>query len=85
MNVHAGALNAVGATPLIRLERIVPDGAADVWLELEGGNPTGSYKDRMAVSLLIMMQPAPWFGKTPRRVVRTEARGDPPHDVRLRR
>jgi cysteine synthase A len=43
---------AVGGTPLVRLERLVPAGTAEVWLKLESGNPTGSYKDRMAVSVI---------------------------------
>ncbi|EAR51954.1 cysteine synthase A [Oceanicola granulosus HTCC2516] len=47
-----GVLAAVGNTPLIRLERLEPAGGAEVWLKLEAGNPTGSYKDRMAVSVL---------------------------------
>ena len=50
-NVGAG-LSAIGNTPLVRLGRLVPDGAAEVWVKLEGGNPTGSYKDRVAISLL---------------------------------
>ena len=45
-------LAAIGNTPLVRLGRVVPDGAAEVWVKLEGGNPTGSYKDRMARSVL---------------------------------
>jgi cysteine synthase A len=43
---------AVGATPLVRLQRVVPDGCGEVWLKVEGGNPTGSYKDRMALSVI---------------------------------
>lgn len=43
---------AVGGTPLVRLRHVVPEGAAEVWLKLESGNPTGSYKDRMAVSTI---------------------------------
>lgn len=46
------ALDAVGNTPIVNLGAIVPDNAAEVWLKLEGGNPTGSFKDRMAVSVL---------------------------------
>ena len=46
------ALNGVGNTPLVSLQKLLPEGAAEVWLKLESGNPTGSYKDRMAVSLL---------------------------------
>jgi cysteine synthase A len=45
-------LAAIGNTPLIRLSRIVPSGAADVWVKLEYYNPTGSYKDRMALSMI---------------------------------
>ncbi len=41
-------LSAIGGTPLVRLDAVVPRGAAEVWVKLEGGNPTGSYKDRMA-------------------------------------
>lgn len=43
---------AIGATPLVRLQRVVPDGAADVYLKLEFYNPTGSYKDRMALAMI---------------------------------
>lgn len=43
---------SVGDTPLIPLQRVVPAGAGQVWLKLEGVNPTGSYKDRMAVSVV---------------------------------
>src|SRR5438477_10466095 len=45
-------LSAIGNTPLVRLSRIVPAGAADVWVKLEYYNPTGSYKDRMALSMV---------------------------------
>ncbi len=36
----------------MRLRQVVPDGCGAVWLKLESGNPTGSYKDRMAVSVI---------------------------------
>ena len=45
-------LSAIGNTPLVCLSRIVPKGAADVWVKLEYYNPTGSYKDRMALSMI---------------------------------
>ena len=47
-----GGLAAIGDTPLVRLGPLVPDGAAEVWVKLEGANPTGSYKDRMAIALV---------------------------------
>jgi len=31
---------------------VVPDGCGEVWLKVESGNPTGSHKDRMAVSVI---------------------------------
>ena len=48
----ASALDTIGQTPILRLEAFEPEGGAEIWLKLEGGNPTGSYKDRMAVSVL---------------------------------
>ncbi len=45
-------LTAIGNTPLVRLSRIFPQGSADLWVKLEYYNPTGSYKDRMALSMI---------------------------------
>ncbi len=42
----------VGGTPVVRLGPVVPDGAADVYVKLEWFNPTGSYKDRMALAMI---------------------------------
>jgi cysteine synthase len=50
--ILSSALQAIGNTPLVRLRRIVPDDAAQVLVKLEGGNPTGSYKDRMALAMI---------------------------------
>ena len=52
MKQKNNALVAIGNTPIVRLEKVVPKSSAEVWLKLEGGNPTGSYKDRMALSVL---------------------------------
>lgn len=49
---YENALGAVGNTPLFRLKAFEPENGAEIWIKLEGGNPTGSYKDRMAVSVL---------------------------------
>jgi threonine synthase len=35
-----------GSTPLVRAPRLSERAGADVWLKLEGANPTGSFKDR---------------------------------------
>lgn len=47
-----GALGAIGETPVVRLSRLVEPGMAEVWVKLEGANPTGSYKDRMALAMI---------------------------------
>lgn len=41
-------LDAIGNTPLVRLRRVVPEGAGEVYAKLEFMNPGGSIKDRMA-------------------------------------
>ncbi|MCC7242475.1 MAG: pyridoxal-phosphate dependent enzyme [Acidobacteria bacterium] len=45
-------LHAIGHTPLVRLHRISPSGSAAIVIKLEDMNPTGSYKDRMALALI---------------------------------
>lgn len=46
------ALDTIGNTRVVRLRRVVPEGHAQVFLKLELLNPTGSYKDRMAKSMI---------------------------------
>ncbi|HKS57667.1 MAG TPA: cysteine synthase family protein [Steroidobacteraceae bacterium] len=48
MPVAANVLGAIGNTPLVQLRRVAPPGCARVLVKLEGGNPTGNMKDRMA-------------------------------------
>ena len=45
-------LNAIGHTPVLRLRKVVGPDAADVYVKLEYFNPTGSYKDRMALAMI---------------------------------
>jgi cystathionine beta-synthase len=45
-------LELVGNTPLVRLQNIVPDGAATVLAKLEFLNPGGSIKDRIAITMI---------------------------------
>ncbi len=44
----AGILEAIGNTPLVELRRISPKPAVRIFAKLEGVNPTGSLKDRIA-------------------------------------
>src|SRR5678815_1860162 len=43
---------AIGNTPLIKLERLAEPGCAEIYVKYEGANPTGSMKDRMALSMI---------------------------------
>lgn len=52
MHVGRSMTDVVGGTPVVRLGKVVPEGAADVFVKLEWFNPTGSYKDRMALSMI---------------------------------
>ena len=45
-------LHAIGRTPVVQLQRIVSPDCADVFVKLEYFNPTGSYKDRMALAMI---------------------------------
>ena len=45
-------LQTIGRTPLVRLHRLVSPHSADVIVKLEYFNPTGSYKDRMALAMI---------------------------------
>ncbi len=45
-------LHAIGHTPVPKLGKVVPPGSADVYVKLEYFNPTGSYKDRMALAMI---------------------------------
>jgi len=42
----------IGNTPLLRLERLTGPDDADIYVKYEGANPTGSMKDRMALSMI---------------------------------
>jgi cysteine synthase A len=48
----ASILEAIGDTPLVRLQRCAPANGAELWLKLEYCNPTGSMKDRMALAMM---------------------------------
>jgi len=43
----------VGCTPVVRLNRVVPEGSATVFVKLESANPGGSVKDRIALAMIL--------------------------------
>lgn len=42
----------IGQTPLVKLEKVTPGNGVEIWVKWEGANPTGSMKDRMALSMV---------------------------------
>ncbi|MFH5186680.1 cysteine synthase A [Paenibacillus sp. TAB 01] len=42
----------IGGTPLVKLNRVVPEGSAEVYVKLEYQNPGASVKDRIAISMI---------------------------------
>jgi cysteine synthase len=47
-----GLLDLIGGTPLVELERLSPKPSVRVFAKLEGQNPTGSIKDRVAKAMI---------------------------------
>ena len=48
----SGGISAIGGTPVARLAHLADEGCAEVWVKMEAANPTGSYKDRMALAMI---------------------------------
>jgi len=45
-------LDLVGGTPMVRLNRVVPAGSAEILAKVESMNPAGSVKDRIALNMI---------------------------------
>ena len=45
-------LDAIGDTPLVGMQRLSPKPGVRIWAKLEGNNPTGSTKDRIALKMV---------------------------------
>jgi cysteine synthase len=45
-------LESIGNTPLVELPRLSPQPGVRIWAKLEGRNPTGSVKDRVARAMI---------------------------------
>jgi cysteine synthase A len=52
VKIHRDVLSLIGNTPLVRINRLCPEGGAELWAKLEGLNPGGSVKDRIALSMV---------------------------------
>jgi cysteine synthase len=50
--IYDNITQLIGNTPLVRLNKVVPEGAAEVVVKLESFNPLSSVKDRIAISMV---------------------------------
>ncbi|SHN18249.1 cysteine synthase A [Gracilibacillus kekensis] len=53
MNVYQNMTELIGNTPMVKLNRIVPEDAADIYVKLEMFNPSKSVKDRAAYNMIV--------------------------------
>lgn len=53
MKVCSDILGLIGNTPIVKINRLSPEGGAEIWAKLEGFNPGGSVKDRIALSMIL--------------------------------
>lgn len=56
MKPYNSIIDLIGDTPVVKLNRLVPEGAADVYVKLEMFNPTKSVKDRAANNMIQMAE-----------------------------
>jgi len=48
--------DTIGNTPLVRLQRLLPNSSNTILLKLEGNNPAGSVKDRPAFNMIVQAE-----------------------------
>ena len=49
---YKGIIDTIGNTPLVELQRMSPKEGVRIFAKLEGQNPTGSVKDRIALKMI---------------------------------
>lgn len=52
MNAYADNASSIGNTPLVKLNRLVPEGGANVYAKIESRNPSNSVKCRLGANLV---------------------------------
>jgi cysteine synthase B len=50
--IYENILQTIGNTPLIRINKLNPNSNASIYAKIEGSNPTGSIKDRIALKMI---------------------------------
>lgn len=52
MKKHTDVLSTIGNTPLVMIRNMTAPEDAEIWAKLEGNNPGGSVKDRIALAMV---------------------------------
>ncbi len=52
IEINKDILQTIGNTPMVRINRLNPNSNATIYAKLEGLNPTGSIKDRIALEMI---------------------------------
>ena len=52
MNIQEDILQTIGATPMVKINRLSPNPDVNIFAKVEGFNPTGSIKDRIAIKMI---------------------------------
>ena len=52
MHIHDDIISLIGATPIVRINNIYKKDGVTILAKLEGANPTGSIKDRIALRMI---------------------------------
>src|SRR5512139_2593308 len=50
--MNKNILHLIGNTPLVKINRLNPNNKTTIYAKIEGNNPTGSIKDRIALSMV---------------------------------
>ena len=52
MTIADNILQTIGNTPMVRINRLNPNPEVNIYAKVEGFNPTGSIKDRIALKMI---------------------------------
>jgi len=52
MNIYGNILDTIGNTPLVKINRLWTNDNVEIYAKVEGTNPTGSIKDRIALKMV---------------------------------
>ena len=53
---HNNILDSIGNTPLVRINHLCPREDVEIYAKIEGANPTGSIKDRIAYEMIVQAE-----------------------------